>query len=433
MSFVDKGAIALSLLVLTCGPILCWRRRDNVAGYIQGGLFFATALVPIFGTTILDSVDQSVVHQYSRILAVGAAAFLLGLLYGAPHGNRCRRPPVTFDRPFSDGLPRWLLHRIRFAALGGLVGLAGSFVLMGYVPLLAADRHSAKYGVGPYAPGFARGSLAYHISIAVATAVTPTILMAAYRHRRHVDLALSAALLGALALTLNRGSAFAGPLVFLVALAVEKRWRPAIILVGVCLAFISGTLVNELLYTAPPSTRPPLAVRVAASAPDISDHMQFLNGFQLQGSQFVGTKTLVAGFNLTREKGYYNPSHYALRIITGLSNIEDLASGGARLPPPLWGYAAYGYVGAAVWSFIAGAIVGFGTTLFRRLLSDVQGCPGQAVNLVVGSLVYVGTFDVFSTFYFPQRVGVVTLLLALSVGFSRRGTREAAPEAVPTG
>jgi MFS family permease len=420
VSLVDKGAIALTLLILTCGQILWWRRRDNIAAYVAGGLFFASVFVPVFFTGALDAIDVDIARHYSRILAVGAAAYLAGLFLGAPHGVRCRRPPATFDRPFAGGFPPKLIRRARVAAACALVTLAGSFVLMGYVPLLAGDRHLAKYGVGPYAAGFSRASLFYHVALAVATAIAPVMLMIAYRHRRGIDFAICLGIIGALGLTLSRGSVFAGPLLFLVALAVERRWSPSVILAGVCLAFVGGSLVNELLYDAPPTARPPLPVRIAASAPDISEHLLFVSGFQLAGEEFVGTKTLTAGFNLARDKGAYNPAYYAVRTITGLTDVKDLASGGARLPAPLWGYSAFGYVGAVIWPLMSGIAVGFGTTLFRRLLTDVQGVPGQGGNLVLAHLAFAGTFGVLGTFYFPQRIGVVLLALALALGLGRR-------------
>jgi hypothetical protein len=422
-----KLQLALSLLALTCGQVLCWRRRDNVQGYLQGGLFFASVLVPLVGTSVVDSYPQELVNHYANVVTVGAACYLVGLAYGSPLGSRGRLPPVTFDRPLPRAMPRFLVGRARWAALAGVVALAASFKLLGYVPLLAADPKAAKYGVGAYRAGFARGSLAYHIALTLASTVLPIILAVAYRRRRRLDVALCCLLgLGLLA-TLNRGQAFTGPLVFLVAVAVQRGGRPWRILGGVCLAFVAGTLVNEIVYTSPPTASPSFASRVAATAPDISDQLSFLNGFELGGKEYVGTRTLQAAASLGREKGEYDPSAYAVRTITGLSDLNDLASGGARLPAPVWGFAAYGFVGAAAWSFVAGFFSGWGTSLVRRLVSPVQDSPSQSVNLILATVFYNGTFGVLATFYFPQRTALVAMALAIGLGVSLR-RRRAEPE-----
>ena len=420
MITVVKLEIFVSLLVLMCGPILCWRRRDNVFGYLLGGLFFVSVFVPLFGTTIVDSFEPDLVNHYARILMAGALFFLAGLAYGSVLGTRSRRPPVTFDRPLPFSIPWRIVRRARLAAAAAALAMVTSFQLLGYVPLLAADRQSAKYGVGAYKAGFERGSLAYHVALALASAILPVILAVAYRRRRSLDLALSGLLVLLLLATLNRGEAFLGPLIFLIALAVERGWKPTHVLAGVCLAFVAGTLANELIYTAPPTARPPLAVRVAATAPDLNDHLLFLNGFKLEGEQFVGTKTLQAGFSVSPSKGEYDPAAYAVRTITGLGDLSDLASGGARLPSPIWGYSAFGFVGVAIWSFISGVFSGWGTSLTRRLVSDAQGVPGQSLNLILAHLFYSGTFLLLAGFYVPERSNVVVFVLAMALTISAR-------------
>jgi hypothetical protein len=425
MISVAKLEIFVSLLALMCGPILCWRRRDNVFGYLLAGLFFVSVFVPLFGTTLVDRFEPGLVDHYARILMMGAVFFLGGLLYGAVLGGRSRRPPVTFDRPLPLSVPRILVRRARWATALAVVAMLASFKLLGYVPLLAADRQSAKYGVGAYKAGFARGSLVYHVALALASSVAPVVLAVAFRRRRGIDVVLGGLLLVALLATLNRGEAFLGPLIFLVALAVERGWKPSHILAGVCLAFVAGTLANELIYTSPPTTRPSIATRVAATAPDLSDHLLFLNGFGLGGEQFVGTKTLQAGVSLTRSKGDYDPAAFAVRTITGVNDLSDLASGGARLPPAVWGYAAYGMVGAAIWSFVSGLFTGWGTALTRRLVTNVRGAPGQSLNLILAHVFYSGTFLLVANFYFPERSNIVVFVLAVALTISTRNRRHA--------
>lgn len=418
-----KVQIALSLLVLSCAQILCWRRRDNIAGYLAGGLFFVSTVVPLFGTSVLAGYEPALIGHYANVVTVGALFFLVGIGIGAHLGSFGRRPPVTFDRPLPVHIPRRLVNRTRWAAAGGVFGMLAAFKLLGYVPLFAANRQLAKYGAGPYRAGFERGSLVYHLALSLASTVLPVALAVAYRRRRRLDVLLCGLLVLGLAATLNRGTAFTGPLIFLAALAVERRIKPSLILVGVCFAFVAGTLANELIYDAPPASSPSFAQRVTATAPDVVDHLGFLRGFELQGRQYTGTKTIQAGWSLGRSKGEYDASQYALRIVTGASDLSDLASGGARLPAPIWGYAAYGFAGCAAWSLIAGLFSGWGTALVRRLVTTVQRAPGQSLNLILAHVFYTGTFGVASSFFFPQRANIVPFGLAIALGVSLTSLR----------
>lgn len=430
-----KLQIIASLGVLMCGQVLFWRRRDNIFGYFQAGLFFASVLIPILGTTIIDTADPEVANRYAVLLTIGAVAYFVGLCCGAPFGSRSRRPPVTFAEPFDD-VPGKLLRRSRLVAVAGVLGLLAAFALLGYAPLLTADRVAAKYGVGPYRAGFLRGAQVFKVALTLASAIAAVTIAAVAIKRRAVDVALLIALMVGLTLTLSRGLALAGPLAFLIAWGVERGWRPWHLLAIVCLSFVGGALVNELTFVRAPVASESFSYRVAGTVPDIADHLGFLQGFALLGNEHVGMKTIRAGWSVSVDKGYWDPSDYALRVRTGLTDVSELASGGLRLPAPIWGYAAYGYLGAVVWSFVSGFFTGFGTTLLRRLLTTVHDgrYRFQALNLVLAWIFYNGTFGVLSLFYFPSRSDVI--LLGLAVGlclFPVRAPSGADRATIPTG
>lgn len=423
--------ICLALLVLTCGQIVLWRRRDNLFGYVQVGIFVSTMLIPLFGTSIVGDADPRVVDEYVQVLLAGAAAYVGGLCLGASLGRLPNRVSLTFTRPLAaTEVPVRLWRRARQIAVASALALAASFVLLGYVPFLAGDRRSAKFGVGPYQAGFQRGALVYHVALAAAAAILPIMLVVLYRRRRPVDLAICVFLALGLALTLSRAEAFTGPLLVLLAVAVQRRVRPWLMLVATCLAFLAGALVNEVLYTAPPTASPSLAARLSASAPDLSDHLGFVQGLSVRGDERIGLRTLGSALQLRR--GEWDPADYALRTVTGLNDVSQLTSGGVRLPPPLWGYAAYGLAGALVWSFLSGVVTGWGTVKLRELLSPVQDSPGLALNLILAVTFYAGTFGLLATFYFPERSGLVVAAIALALCVERR-VGAAAPEGPPVG
>jgi hypothetical protein len=426
-----KLEIIASLAVIMCGQVLFWRRRDNIFGYFQAGLFFASVLIPVLGTAVIDAADPAIANRYAKILVVGAVGHLLGLCYGASIGLRSRQPPVTFDEPL-EHVPRRLLVRSRAAALIGIVALLGAFSLLGYVPLLASDRLAAKYGIGPYRPGFERGAQLFHLALTLTSSIVAITLAMVVIRRRRIDVLLLGALVIGLASTLSRGDALAGPLAFLIAWGIEKRWRPRHLLAIVCVAFVAGALLNELTFVSTPAVSPSFSSRVAGKLPDIDDHIGFLEGYELTGNRRVGMKTIRAGLSLSPGKGVWDPSNYALRTRTGLSDVSELAAGGLRLPAAIWGYAAYGYLGALVWSFFSGVFLGWGTTLLRRMLTRVElgRTRHQALNLVLAWVFFNGTFNVLSLFYFPSRANIMAVLLAMALAV-RLPLREPVPAQKP--
>lgn len=408
-----KLAIALCLLILVCGQVVLWRRRDNVLGYLQGAVFVTAFLLPLFGTTLIEDFGD-VAPLYALVLSVGSAGFLLGLAGGAWVGNRpARLKRLTFVEPL-DGEKRLarVASRTRLVALAGVASLGAAYAVLGYIPLFAADRLSAKYGVGPYAEGFARGRILYNFALAVAGVVLPVTLAVLLHKRKLVDICLAGGLLFGLGLSLSRTLAFSGVLIFAVAVAFERRTKPSLILAGAVAAFLAAAVVNELLLPAGSGRQAGLAGRVAESSPDVRDHLLFLRGFQAE-PRFRGW-SIFGGLGVGRDDG--DPTIYALQVVTGADDVRQFPSGGIRLPVPVWGYASFGLAGAAMWSAISGFFTGWGVTRIRNLLSRVIDSPGAALNVVLAAVFYSGTFEVAATFYFATTAMFVQFAIAAYLG-----------------
>lgn len=408
-----KAQIFVAWLAICCGQVLLWRRRDNLFGYLQAGFFFSAIAIPLLGTTTIDNARPEVATRYADLMTVGAITYLVGLSVGGRIGRQMRMPRFSFARVLTD-VPTALGANVRRIAVGGIVLFLGSLALIGYVPILAADRVSAKYGVGIYAPGFARGSLFYNVALLVCSTVLPVMLAIVMRHRRAIDIAIAFALFAGLLASLSRALAFTGPLVFLIAVAIQRRWRAWAIVAAICFAYVGSAAFNSLAQLTPLAEGQSFPNQVAASAPDVIDHVAFLDGFEREGSHHVGLKPILASVSL--DKGEFNPATYALEIRTGLRDTTGLASGGLRLPGPVWGYASYGMAGAAIWAAISGCFIGLGTVLMRRALTPALGQPGQVLNLVLAWLFYEGTFGVLGDFFFIPRVAVIGFCIAIVLG-----------------
>lgn len=406
--------IGASMLVLMCGQILVWHRRDNVLGYLQVGTYLSTFAVPLFGTDLLARYDTHTRDVYVLILAIGAVAFLPGLAYGACIGRRSAdRMPLTFARPFSgDDRTRFVVRRTRSVAIGAAFLLAAAYALLGYVPLLAGDSRSAKYGIGPYAGGFARGRIVYLLALAISSAVLPVVMVLYVRRRRPIDLLLAVGLEIGLVCSLNRGLAFLGPITFLVAYAIERRARVPVIVAGVVFALLSGILFNQLTLPSGPQ-RPSFATLATISAPDLVDHLNFLRGYEATGRRENEGRFIISGLD---PRGGEDGSSYALQVATGISDRSQLAAGGLRLPAPVWGYSAFGLWGVVIWSFLSGMFAGWGAAKFRRLLRPSVDAEGQSLNLVLAVLAYNGSFGLLEQFYFTSTSAFVLIALAVALG-----------------
>lgn len=392
---------------------MLWRRRDNVLGYLQGGLFITSLAIPLLGTSIFAEFDSEVTRLYANLIALGGAAYLAGVCVGAPLGNTtAKKGRFTFVQPrMSNKLLRLVTIRSRTLSIFGGLVLAAGFLLMGFAPLLAADRVAAKYGVGPYQAGFERGALVYRLGLALAATVLPIALAVAYRRKRLMDWGIGIALILGLSLSLSRGLAFSGVLIFGIAVAVARRVGAGTIFLVVALTFVVGSLSNEIFFSIRGDSQP-LAVRVAAHAPDVRDHLSFLRGYRLRGEQTTGWALIAAG--ISPRQGHYDPSTFALRTVYG--DVEGIASGGLRLPAPLWGYVSFGFIGAALWSFLAGFFTGWGTVRIKGLLTDVYKGPDAPLNLTLATVFYTGTYGVLSSFYFASTALLVQFAMALYLG-----------------
>ena len=414
----SRLVIGVAMFILMCGQFLVWRRRDNVLGYLQLGTYLSTIAVPLFGTDIITNYNDHIVALYARVLVLGAATFALGLSYGGFVGRRSvGRIPLTFALPLTSAERTALVwRRARWGAMLAGAALVAAYALLGYVPILAADTRLAKYGIGAYAGGFARARVVYLFALTSAAALLPVVAVLFYRHRRLLDLALVVGLQVGLLCSLSRGLAFLGPITAVAAIAVERRVKVPVIVAGVVACFFAGIVFNQLTL-ASDSDRPPFAILATISAPDVLDHFNFLRGYDAVGRPENHGRTILAGLD---PRGGEDGSSYALRTATGVQDLSTLASGGLRLPAPVWGYTAFGLWGTAAWCFISGFFSGWGATKLKKLLTASLGQGGQSLNLVLAVLVYNGTFGILEQFYFTSTAGFVLLAWAVVIGIRVR-------------
>jgi hypothetical protein len=141
----------------------------------------------------------------------------------------------------------------------------------------------------------------------------------------------------------------------------------------------------------------------------------FLTGFEREGSHQTHGRTIVNKL-LPGGSPDDDPTAYGIRLTTGVATPGLLASGGIRLPAPVWGYVSFGLPGTAAFALLSGVFIGWGTVRVRRLLDPVRGQAEYASNLVVAAIFYDGVFVLFASFFFFAFADVVAMVVALMLG-----------------
>jgi len=285
-------------------------------------------------------------------------------------------------------------------------GLLLSFVIMGYIPLFAANPLAAKYAHDEYRAGYLRAAAILNPSFFILVSVLPLFIVICVERKRLryyfclvLGIAATVALLrrGAIGIPLVVGSGI------LVA-ARRSRITFALYLTTIICAVWIGALANYLLYAY-------LSINVghfdpgedvgqliAAGRPEVSEDLLFFESFERQqtpftlGAQFVGglipAQSLVMSWiPLAR----YNSSFWAMGVLYGTNDqefIRNIAGAGPNVPVPISGYCAFGWIGAAVMSILTGFIVGY-LTRFAKTYAG-QGSVEQSAIVVV---MYVALFE----------------------------------------
>ena len=82
------------------------------------------------------------------------------------------------------------------------------------------------------------------------------------------------------------------------------------------------------------------------------------------------------------------------------SNRSDstlIASGGIRLPGPLWGFTSFGFPGAAMFCLVSGLFIEWGTVRVRKVVTAFRSHPHYSTNLLIGALFFDGTLRLLRT------------------------------------
>jgi len=131
---------------------------------------------------------------------------------------------------------------------------------------------------------------------------------------------------------------------------------------------------------------------IALGAPDVLDHLTFLKSFNNTPLYTYG-RTFYGGLIPGHYK--WNPAVWSLMVSNPDGDLNEITSGGLRLPLPLWGYVSFSWTGVVLLSFFSGLINGYLIKAIKKMIKETQ----SIIVITVVILLYVNVYTQFVTFY----------------------------------
>lgn len=418
-----------SLVGLNSITYLVWPNRWNIVAHTNLAFSAIAYAIPILLLDSLERLTSNALDVYYQVVATGICFAILGVLFGALIAK-----VVSVDRwvkraAFEAAAVRARIsRRVLLISFLSAAGVGAAFVLMGFVPAFAPDPLVAKFFRGAYAQAYAPVAPLYRAGTSALTVLLPVVFLYALKTRRPTVLVTAVAAVMMLLFGLLREPAVSGLLLVVgVYVAVRRRSWVGYVALLIATYFVGSSMYYLLAiagfgsFDSVSGASSTLLEQVAAGAPDISDQVRFLGAWLIR-PEYTHGLTWLGG--LVPGNNPWNPSVWSLSVVNPGQAITDIASGGLRLPPPIWGLVSFSWPGVVGISFAYGLIHGILAGIFKRLL------PSGSVEVSTYWLViYLALADVLPNFFRLSYLSVLQLLLVVVIFFWRTGapdTRRAA-------
>lgn len=395
--------IGLSLLIFNLAGYLLWPSRYNVVQHLSVGGSFVAIVVPAFILHVQDEYPQEIVDLYVQILLLGLLALLPGLVMGFILGKG-RTTNFSFDIMGSPAYELRVINLTKTLLVIGIGGLVISYAVMGFVPLFAADPISAKLFRGPYQAPYLRVAVLYRASFFILSTIIPIAFIIWYKTRKPFFLFSVVAVIVLMAMSLARSGAFSG---IILALAIIMSFRSRFTFVVLMLMLIGIFIGSAFFYYI-------IGIRtfdenvniwrvLNAGTPDIEDQLNFMVRFQ-ENPVWTYGRTIYGGLI----PGHYqwNPSVYTLSVVAPGIDINEVGSGGLRLPLPMWGYVSFKWIGVVLFSFVTGLLGGFFLQLLKNWIQKFDSIILRTTAIVIFVTVFgnIVNFATINMYFIPPIV-----------------------------
>lgn len=388
---MEAFLIFISLTTFSLGSYFIWFSRYNVLAHLSIGFCFIAYFVP---AVILDTpkyFDPKTVSTYVNLLIVGALFYIIGLFIG--FNGKIKKTRLSFDTLPEYEYEKRAIKITKTLLSVGIVLLSLSYLLMGFIPMFAADPISAKFFRGVYQAPYQRVAILFRSSFYILSTIIPICVLISYKNRDKFIITGTILAIVLMMVSLSRGPAFTG---FLLGVSIIMSFKSAfhfkllIILMFVIYAFSSIFYfligVKTFEDTAIVSTNSYWEL-ISGGSPDIAEQIWFVEKFFEQPIWTSG-KTIFGGL----VPGHYkwNPSVYTLNVIAPDVDVNDIGSGGLRLPVPIWGFVSFKWPGVILFCILSGFLQGK-FTRYNKIWIE------RHTSLITRSIVIVVTGTVFGT------------------------------------
>lgn len=410
---MDNFLIFISLILFTFSGYVVWPSRYNVIthGYVAGG--FISIVVPSLILDVPDKYPQNIVDLYTKVLVVGTLAFMPGLIAGFAFGRRITTN-FSFDIMNTTGYEKRVIRITKTLMIVGVIGLTLSYLGMGFMPMFASEPIAAKLFRGQYQEPYLRVAILFRISFFLISTIMPIACIIWFKIRSKLFLFLIAAGVFLMIASLQRAGAFSGIVfAFIVIMSFKSRLKFAFLMVILVGVFTASSFFYYIVGVKTFKGDENIWEVIGASSPDIDDQLQFMVKFD-QNPIWTYGQTMYGGLIPGHYK--WNPSVYTLSIIASGRDVNDVGSGGLRLPLPLWGYVSFQWIGVILFSLLTGFFNGIFLGMLKSWIIKYESLIVRSTAIIAFAAVtapFIG-FTLLNMFFIPPALIMLFYLYRIS-------------------
>jgi hypothetical protein len=401
--------IFFSLSILSIGTYIIWFSRYNIMAHLELAFIFTRYFVPIFMVDSVANFDSNVLNLYTSIIATGAVCYVIGLIMGNML-PLIKFKPYTWQVLSEDEYTDRVIKLTRYFFYFGVAGFIISYAIMGFIPMFASEPLNAKFFRGQYQAPYMRAAILFRIANYVMYSLPPLLLVIWYERRKKIYLLYLLIVVLFIATTLTRGNILTGVLIASGVICAYKKHLFKYYIISTTFIFSLGSISfyliglitnNDALIGMYETGN--IFETIALGAPDVIDHLNFLRDFDNHPIYTYG-RTFYGGLI----PGHYewNPSVWALSVTNPTDDVNEITSGGLRLPLPLWGYVSFSWPGVVIISLISGIVYGYVIKAVKKMISETN----NVLVLTVIILVYVNVYNQAAMFYLLNMYGLPVVL-----------------------
>lgn len=409
-TYIIVNILAAGIYVF--GALLLWPSRNNMPVWLGVAPFIVSIVIPALVVNYEEEFSQAAIELYTLTNLVGSLSLFFGMALGGiffrSWGKSAFRPCMPNE------YSRLVVIRLQWLMLICCSTLVFCFIWMRVLPIFADDPLLAKFFRGQYRERYIQIAFFYRFAQASLAAVLPISIAAMFEKRSSKLFVLNVLAIVLFSLALTRGTAFQGLLIVIAVALGTSKIRLLFLIGSLTVVYCFGSMFFYFLGLRGAGDFN-LWQEIAWGAPDIKDQIQFLSFFDLAGSPYTYGATFFGG--LIPGNFVYNPAIFTLSIVNQTDDISEVASGGFRLNPGIYGYIAYSWLGAIFVPFFSGILT---SAYVKRLRQGFSGGLTSRVSALQAYLVVYSFLINFYNFSYSALLAVAAVWFVLrGVGFNR--------------